>query len=52
MVSGLLSEHFPDRYNRLPLGEAWRRIWLHDEFIGDPDSREEIVGPTLAVPAE
>ncbi len=37
-VSRLLLEHFPDRYNRLPILEAWRRIWLHDEFIGEPDS--------------
>lgn len=26
-VSRLLQQHFPDRYNRLPLGEAWRRLW-------------------------
>ena len=38
MVSALLQEHFPERYNRMPIGEAWRRIWAHDEFIGEPDS--------------
>ncbi|MEQ1593453.1 MAG: fatty acid desaturase [Thiobacillaceae bacterium] len=32
-VSRLLHEHFPDRYNRIPLREAWKRIWLQDEFI-------------------
>jgi fatty acid desaturase len=37
-VSALLAKHFPDRYNRLPIAEAWRRIWQHDEFIGEPDS--------------
>jgi len=52
MVSALLTEHFPDRYNRLAIGEAWRRIWLHDEFIGDPDSREAPATSPIAVPAE
>ena len=32
-VSCLLQSHFPERYNRLPLKEAWRRLWLQDEFI-------------------
>ncbi len=34
-VSKLLQEHFPDRYNRLPLAEAWRRLWQKDEFISE-----------------
>jgi fatty acid desaturase len=38
LVSKLLREHFPDRYNRLPIAEAWRQIWAQDEFISEPDS--------------
>jgi len=26
-VARLLQHHFPDRYNRLPMCEAWRRLW-------------------------
>lgn len=37
-VSRLLQEHFPDRYNRIPLREAWRRLWLRDEFIQESSS--------------
>jgi len=40
-VSELLQQHFPDRYNRLPLGEAWHRLWRHDEFIDEPPSAEK-----------
>ncbi len=32
-VSRLLQQHFSERYNRLPLSEAWRRLWQRDEFI-------------------
>ena len=32
-VSRLLQEHFPERYNRIPLRVAWRRLWEQDEFI-------------------
>lgn len=32
-VSRLLQAHFPDRYQRLPFAEAWRRIWQGGEFI-------------------
>lgn len=37
-VSRLLQEHFPDRYNRILLREAWRRLWLLDEFIQESSS--------------
>jgi len=37
-VSQLLQRHFPDRYNRLPIGEAWRRIWAQEEFISEPNN--------------
>jgi len=50
-VSKLLLEHFPDRYNRLTLAEAWRRLWLHDEFIGEPDALEPEHG-AIAIAAE
>jgi len=36
LVSRLLQEHFPDRYNRLTLREAWRRIWRHGKYIDEP----------------
>jgi len=26
-VSRLLQQHFPDRYNQLPISDAWRRLW-------------------------
>jgi len=32
-VSALLLRLFPDRYNRVPFHEAWRRIWQQGEFI-------------------
>ena len=32
-VSRLLAEHFPERYQRIPFREAWRRLWAQDEFI-------------------
>ncbi len=32
-VSRLLQLHFPDRYNRIPLAEAWRRLWSSPEFM-------------------
>ncbi|HEY0107240.1 MAG TPA: fatty acid desaturase [Rhizomicrobium sp.] len=38
LVSELLQKHFPERYNRMPMAEAWRRIWAHDEFMGEPDT--------------
>ena len=33
LVSGLLITHFPDRYHRITLTEAWRQLWKRDEFI-------------------
>ena len=39
-VSRLLQEHFPDRYQRLPFAEAWRRIWQGGEFIVERDGRK------------
>ena len=32
-VSRLLGEYFPERYQRIPFREAWRRLWAQDEFI-------------------
>jgi fatty acid desaturase len=34
-VSVLLAKHFPDCYQRIPFGEAWRRLWLAEEFISE-----------------
>jgi fatty acid desaturase len=37
-VSVLLAEHFPDRYQRIPFREAWRRLWAAEEFISEKPS--------------
>ena len=34
-VARLLVEHFPERYNRLSLREAWRRLWKQEDFMLD-----------------
>ena len=39
-VSRLLQQHFPDRYNRIPFCQAWRKIWQLDEFIREPQSTQ------------
>jgi fatty acid desaturase len=31
-LSKRLQELYPDRYNRLPIGEAWRRLWNAQPF--------------------
>jgi fatty acid desaturase len=33
LVSELLKERYSDRYNQLPLGEAWRQLRQHEEFL-------------------
>lgn len=33
LVCRLLLEKFPERYNRLPLAEAWKRLWEKEEYI-------------------
>jgi fatty acid desaturase len=48
LVSKLLRQHFPERYNRLPIREAWRRIWAQDEFISEPDSLPQNTALRLA----
>jgi fatty acid desaturase len=45
-VSQLLSCHYPDRYKRMPFGEAWRQIWLRDEFIA------EVPNNTISTPLD
>lgn len=32
-VSKLLAKHFPDRYQRIPFEDAWRKLWEMEEFI-------------------
>lgn len=51
-VSRLLQQHFPDRYNRIPFGEAWRRVWAQDEFISEPDSLPGLESAALRMAAE
>jgi fatty acid desaturase len=52
LVSGLLRQHFPNRYNRMPIGEAWRRIWAQDEFIAEPDNLPGLQSPAMRMAAE
>jgi fatty acid desaturase len=33
LVAKLLKEQYPDRYNEIPFGEAWRQLWLRDKFL-------------------
>ncbi len=37
-VSRLLSEHFPERYNRIGFREAWQRLWRQEEFLKSADT--------------
>jgi fatty acid desaturase len=48
LVSRLLQEHFPDRYNRITLGEAWRRIWRHGKYIDEPAPQTQQPSPADA----
>jgi len=34
-VSELLAQHFPERYRRLPLADAWRQLWRKGAFIDE-----------------
>lgn len=43
LVSKLLKEHFKDRYNHLPITEAWRRLWQQEEFM---DSKPTASNPS------
>jgi fatty acid desaturase len=40
-VSGLLRQHFPGEYKRLPIGEAWRRLWNHEAWESPPSAKRE-----------
>lgn len=33
LLSEKLQELFPDRYHRIPIGEAWRHLWLAKPFV-------------------
>ena len=35
-ISEALESSFPERYNRLPIGEAWHKLWKGDEFEKEP----------------
>lgn len=37
-VARLLQQHFPERYNRILLGEAWQRLWAGSEFIEERET--------------
>jgi len=51
-ISRLLQQHFPERYNRIPFREAWRRIWAHDEFISEPDGLPGVENVPILMAAE
>lgn len=52
LVSKLLQQHFPERYSRIPFGEAWRRIWAQDEFISEPHSLPGVQSVPMQMAAE
>ncbi len=32
LVSEILEDRFPERYNRMPIGKAWQKLWDEEEF--------------------
>lgn len=36
LVSPILAREFPDTYQRIPILEAWRRLWKNPAFFEDP----------------
>ncbi len=40
LVASALRKHFPDRYNRVELFTAWKRLWHGEEFISDTPTNE------------
>jgi hypothetical protein len=32
-LSKILRKKYPDRYNYLPLINAWKKLWKNDDFI-------------------
>jgi fatty acid desaturase len=42
-VSGLLQRHFAGDYKRLPIGEAWQRLWNHEPWKSPPGGRAPVV---------
>lgn len=41
LVSQVLREQFPDRYQRIPYGEAWRQLWRRESYANLPEPAEE-----------
>jgi len=39
-LSRILREKYPERYNYLMLGEAWKRIWNNDDFITMDEAKQ------------
>jgi fatty acid desaturase len=35
-LSRLLQQRYPDRYDRIPIAEAWRQLWRQPGFVRDP----------------
>ena len=33
VVSAILKEKYPDRYNYLPIAAAWKKLWKNEDFI-------------------
>ncbi len=40
MISKLLQQHFPERYNRVPFRVAWMRLWLLNDFLTPNEAGE------------
>lgn len=51
LVSKALQENFPNQYNRIPIGEAWRRLWQSQPFAELP-SRSATTANTPTAKAE
>lgn len=41
-VAALLAEHFPDRYNSMPLAGAWRQLWNGEPYASFEQPRPRI----------
>ena len=52
LVSPILATAFPESYQRIPIVEAWRRLWGNPAFFPDPVSAKQAESPSRAENAE
>jgi fatty acid desaturase len=45
LISQLLLQHYPERYHRLPMADAWRLLWKGEQYI-----REELTSANVDEP--